>query len=85
MSATAKEVETTSDDAPKSEAVAKPAAKKSFKAASKKKQSGLGQWFGFFGSSKKWWLAPMVVVLLVLGLLFVLSGTVAAPFIYTLF
>jgi hypothetical protein len=58
---------------------------KSFKDASKKKTSALGNWFGFFSSSKKWWLMPMVAVLLVLGLLFVLSSTVAAPFIYTLF
>lgn len=57
----------------------------SFKEASKKKRSALGNWFGFFSSSKKWWLMPMIAVLLVLALLFVLSGTVAAPFIYTLF
>lgn len=58
---------------------------KSFKEVSKKKRSALGDWFGFFSSSKKWWLMPMIAVLLVLALLFVLSGTVAAPFIYTLF
>jgi hypothetical protein len=58
---------------------------KAFKEASKKKSSALGNWFGFFSSSKKWWLMPMIAVLLLLGLLFVLSGTVAAPFIYTLF
>jgi hypothetical protein len=56
-----------------------------FKEASLKKRSVLGDWFGFLSKSKKWWLMPMVVVLLLLGALFVLSGTVAAPFIYTLF
>lgn len=56
-----------------------------FKAASMKKTSAVGSWLGFFSSSKKWWLLPMIAVLLMLGLLFVLSGTVAAPFIYTLF
>jgi len=35
--------------------------------------------------NKKWWLTPIIVVLLVLGALIMLSGTVAAPFIYTLF
>jgi hypothetical protein len=35
--------------------------------------------------SKKWWLAPFLLVLLVLGGLMLLSGTAAAPFIYTLF
>jgi len=39
----------------------------------------------YFLSNKKWWLAPIVVVLLALGGLLLLSGTAAAPFIYTLF
>jgi hypothetical protein len=35
---------------------------------------------------KKFWLAPMIVVLLLLGILIVLgSGSALAPFIYTLF
>lgn len=35
---------------------------------------------------KKYWLAPIVVVLLVLGALIVLAqGSAVAPFIYTLF
>jgi hypothetical protein len=35
---------------------------------------------------KKFWLAPIMFVMLVLGSLIVLSqGTVVAPFIYTLF
>jgi hypothetical protein len=47
---------------------------------------------GFFGEfwiylcqNKKWWLLPILVMLLLLGLLIVASGTGAAPFIYTLF
>lgn len=39
----------------------------------------------FLRHNKKWWLAPVVVVLLLVGLLVVLGGTGAAPFIYTLF
>jgi hypothetical protein len=39
----------------------------------------------FLLHNKKWWLAPIILVLLVLGLLVVLGGTGAAPFIYTLF
>jgi hypothetical protein len=35
--------------------------------------------------NKKWWLAPIVVMLLVVGFLVFLSGTAVAPFIYTLF
>jgi hypothetical protein len=35
---------------------------------------------------KKWWLMPMIIVLLIFGVLIVLSGASAiAPFIYTLF
>ena len=39
----------------------------------------------FLRNNKKWWLTPIVLVLLVVGALIMLSGTAAAPFIYTLF
>jgi hypothetical protein len=40
----------------------------------------------FMKIRKKWWLGPIVVVLLLLGTLIVLTqGTALAPFIYTLF
>jgi hypothetical protein len=39
----------------------------------------------FLRNNKKWWLTPIVLVLLIVGALIVLSGTAAAPFIYTLF
>ena len=39
----------------------------------------------FVRHTGKWWLLPVLVVLLLLGLLIFLSGTAAAPFIYTLF
>ena len=35
--------------------------------------------------NKKWWLAPIVVLLLFIGGLVALSSTPVAPFIYTLF
>jgi hypothetical protein len=35
--------------------------------------------------NKKYWLLPLVAMLLVFGLMVVLSGTAVAPFIYTLF
>jgi hypothetical protein len=35
---------------------------------------------------KKWWLAPIVILLLTLGLILVLTeGSALAPFIYSLF
>jgi hypothetical protein len=39
----------------------------------------------FLRSNKKWWLLPVLMVLLVFGLLLIISGTAAASFIYTLF
>jgi Family of unknown function (DUF5989) len=39
----------------------------------------------FLRHNKKWWLTPIVLVLLLMGALIFLSGTAAAPFIYTLF
>jgi hypothetical protein len=42
--------------------------------------------WGFMKERKKFWLAPIVIVLLLLGGLVVLSqGSAMAPFIYTLF
>jgi len=39
----------------------------------------------FLRQNKKWWVTPIVVSILLLGLLVILAGTGAAPFIYTLF
>lgn len=49
-------------------------------------QTGLvREFWDFLKHNKKWWLAPIIVILLLFGLLIVLAGTGAAPFIYTLF
>jgi hypothetical protein len=46
----------------------------------------LGLIWDFLKVRKKWWLAPLVVFLLLLSLLIVLSeGSAVAPFIYALF
>lgn len=40
----------------------------------------------FLGARKKYWMLPLILVMLVLGGLLVLAqGSVIAPFIYTLF
>jgi hypothetical protein len=39
----------------------------------------------FLAHNKKWWLAPIILMLLVIGLLVTLGGSGIAPFIYTLF
>jgi hypothetical protein len=42
--------------------------------------------FDFFMQRKKYWLLPIILVLLLFGVLIVLtSGSAIAPFIYTLF
>jgi hypothetical protein len=42
--------------------------------------------WGFMKSRKKFWLAPVIFMLLLLGALIVFSqGSAVAPFIYTLF
>ena len=42
--------------------------------------------WGFMKERKKFWLAPIIIVLLLLGALLVFAqGSAVAPFIYTLF
>jgi hypothetical protein len=42
--------------------------------------------WGLLKDRKKYWLAPIILIMLIFGSLIVLSsGTVVAPFIYTLF
>lgn len=56
------------------------------KAAAEDQAVGLvAEFWAFLKQNKKWWLLPIVVVMLLLGVLIFLSGTAATPFIYTLF
>lgn len=42
--------------------------------------------WGFLRVRKKYWLLPLIIVLLLFGVLIVLSsGSAIAPFIYTIF
>ena len=43
------------------------------------------EFWEFLRVRKKWWLTPIVMVLLLLGLLVWFSSSAIAPFIYTLF
>ena len=46
----------------------------------------LKEFLNFLKVRKKYWLIPIMVVLLLFGMLFVVSqGTAVAPFIYTIF
>ena len=57
-----------------------------FQRASKTERTGLArEMIDFLRHNKKWWLLPILVVLLLFGILLVLGGTAAGPFIYPLF
>ena len=48
--------------------------------------SFLKELWAYMRARKKFWLAPIIIIMLLLGVLIVLSqGSAVAPFIYTLF
>ena len=53
--------------------------------ASMEEAGFFAEFWGFLRDNKKWWLGPIIVVMLIMGALFTLASTSAAPFIYTLF
>jgi len=58
----------------------------SFAKAAEEPQPGFFRDFWLFlRFNKKWWITPILVVLLGVGALIMLGGTSVAPFIYTLF
>jgi hypothetical protein len=55
------------------------------KAAAGKQASLIREFWGFLKENKKWWLLPILVILLMVGVLVFLGGTGVAPFVYSLF
>ena len=55
------------------------------RAATGKSGNLAGEVLTFLRQNRKWWLLPLIVVLVLVGGLIVLSSTAVAPFIYTLF
>ena len=56
-----------------------------FASQSQEPQPGIvAEFWDFFLHNKKWWITPIIAVLLLMGLLILLSGTSVAPFIYTI-
>ena len=50
------------------------------------KLSAIYEFWEFLKIRKKWWLGPIVFVLLMMSLLIIMTeGSAVAPFIYTLF
>ena len=46
----------------------------------------LGEFWAFMKMKKKWWLAPLILILVLMGMLIILTeGSALAPFIYALF
>jgi hypothetical protein len=54
-------------------------------AGAQKNATLLGEFFAMLKQNKKYWLIPVVLVLLFFGLLIILGASSAAPFIYSLF
>jgi len=56
------------------------------KEAAKARDVGfIAELWGFLKATRKWWLFPIVAVIVIFSLLIFLSGTGLAPFVYTLF
>jgi len=46
----------------------------------------LKELWAFMRARKKYWLAPIIIMMVILGaLIFIAQGSAVAPFIYTLF
>lgn len=57
-----------------------------FQTLARARRTGLArELFDFLVEHKKWWLAPILIALVLLGALVALGGTAAGPFLYTLF
>lgn len=58
----------------------------SFLRSARRRLGIAGELLAFFAANKRWWMLPMIIVILLLGVFIVLAQTSAiAPFIYTLF
>lgn len=59
---------------------------KNFEQLSKEKRPSLiSEFWEFLKHNKKWWLIPIILILLGLGILVLMSSSALAPFIYPLF
>lgn len=55
------------------------------KAGEDSQQSFLAEFVEFLKYNKKWWLLPILLVMLLMFSLMILTASPAAPFIYALF
>lgn len=60
--------------------------KSEFERLSQQRRLGLvAEFIDFLKHNKKWWLLPILLALVILGLVALLSSSAVAPFIYPLF
>jgi hypothetical protein len=52
-------------------------------AAGQEERGLLAEFVAFMAENKVWWLAPILIVFLLLGVLLVLGATGVAPFLYS--
>ncbi len=45
----------------------------------------IGEFIGFMAENKAWWMAPILIVLLLVGVVLVLGTTAIGPFLYSFF
>lgn len=45
----------------------------------------LKEFWHFIRTQRKWWLVPVIVILLLLGVLIIFAGSTISNFVYTLF
>ena len=50
-----------------------------------KRGSFIGEFFHMVRTKRKWWILPLVLILVAFGVMMVLSSSGIAPFIYTVF
>ncbi|MDX2110983.1 MAG: DUF5989 family protein [Verrucomicrobiota bacterium] len=63
-----------------------PKPEKKFSEAAPQSQGGLiSEFWSFLKHNKKFWMIPLLIILLLFGILIVIGGSAAAPFIYPLF
>lgn len=53
--------------------------------SSYKRPTLMREFWVFLSQHKKWWLMPLLAVILLLGFLVIMSGSPVAAYIYTLF
>lgn len=52
-------------------------------AAGKEERGLVAEFVAFMAENKMWWLAPILIVFLLLGILLILGATGVAPFLYS--